>query len=1773
MGPGSLWSFRNTSAGLEGPLYGACRDSLIVVAVCVKFIARRLIPMPPESTSQSTLFRRLIRWLLAGLVLIEALHWWAADRLRETAGDWMEQRGLEFSVGHLRVSLLDLSVIGVNVKAENRQGRGFSARELVLDYSWWQLLRGRVQLPKVALTGVYMDLQSSPGERSRLWELGGWNLGEGQRRDRNFHLTISRAQVRDSELCYRHRPIWTEATCVSIGKLYADSFRLALRRTGDTPLHVDIAAAELEASDLLAWERGHSGYSTVLGRLHGNQVHFAWPGLATTLHSVAAEYFSGCPPQRWAEVVKGLQRLVGHCASARRLAAEGDIHFGFGRKARVQWRQLNGENVVLRRSERRWQDWRAGVIRIHDFNFERPKKRLQWQRGFARAFDWCPRHLRNANSHLCLRAANLDLPERTVFDWSQHLNIQSGSSAINRGYLLDMAQPTRHPIRANNGVFGPLQFSAITRTLSFAHLGIETASGCVPGGLWHKPDHCIAMRGLKSTESFAFRFGSSARDIAWGLSSGPLQLAQFSIGARGQPRAELQALRWRSLDTIGNSGPLSAQDFFIQSLSGCVPRDFLPPDWQPLCAHLNRFAGRGQFAWQGGEDGYAILGELALHRLLLNDSVDAGGGLLLQQFESGNSFYKKRVADNPWLVSAPLPGMPGGINRNSGTREKGRLQRRDSTAEKNSSDLALASIENPNLKINSLALRQLGGCLTESWTRLFYRTSQNDKARAVCFELQSLQQKKPLLFSWQQGIDFSAKAFSVARAEAKTRDNKSLINLSGIELPLARIRHRGTGEFESYAALPGATAERVNSCGPTGREISSLKIHCVNLENLSLGDYFYTYLSPRYLFANLDNSAIKSVRLQGVSAQDLLDIGGVSIAKLELQWFRDKPTRSKIVLQDIAAGTLKLCLPQQAGGHQSMPACVFGRNLHSLGQSGWSIEAVEFKGGGEAAPILQLGRVFTERMSFSANTLDLYGLNINNILFCGLKSFSSENSAEISLADCIETPLISFSDSWVKLGLVADVPRVSLGPLKSEPIAFWQKAGNYLQAGVQSLGWSRFTWNSGAAFSLADLTLQNIRVCTRDTELAVTVAKLKRIRAGDSYHCFGVDKLSMPGLQKIKLSSPWSVQSSVALAGVSIPRKKLGPLKIPKFEIDNISLRGESLAQATGARGCMPRGILKDDKIAPCYELGEFSIGGAQAIHGAAGRQLILSGIKVSNIQLHEQNFPQDLPLKLLSVSAVGAGHLRISREAVDFKELEFKEIGGCFPSGYLDQGDHCFRFSRLLLEGNFHRGRGAELATLQLNDITLLSPSGEELVQGESISLSRLLFTDTEWRLAAGEATHFHFFERHPDSLEFDRHRWMLDFESLRLEDLRYHRPKKTLNIGFIDFLRPRVILLRDLSGNLPMLRKIHELRGFTGIDTITLKEEGAPALLYHLGDLYLKHGTFTWVDHREEFRARLPIRDINFNLSDLSNLAKHPPAVIVVNGRPGGFGEVQIGGTVDYLGNKKWNAELTGYLTSVNLIPAAPYMAKLLGYKILQGQGDAVVNIQVFENQLKGFSDIRLEKLKVRRVRKGDPLPVKSTLIPLNLALWLLKDGQGNIKFAMPVSGNIRDPKFSFSFVFSELLQKSIIDALMSYFTPYGVYLLARYAWGRFRATSFPAIDFEPGSAKLTGLALAQLQRMVVVLSKNPDTRPGICGIANARDWQALYPYSTAGIHWGRGDFYRNPPLGLREELESLAKARSRAVERYLIDAGIKASELIPCAPDYLGREFGRPRVEFSN
>ncbi|SHF19713.1 protein of unknown function [Microbulbifer donghaiensis] len=1744
--------------------------------------------MPPKPSTPTDALRRLLWWLLLGMLLLGAGSAAISALVATRVELWLERRGVETEIDYLQVSVPRLRMVVRGFRGQNSEGRGFYARELMLDYSWWQLIRGRFQLQRAYLEGAYMDLESIDSQEGRLWEVFGWDLTKGKRKDRDFQLIFDWARIHDSQLCYRHGPAWPTPSCLRFDDLQAQDFLLTLQRSGDEPLQLNIAAEDINLRDLLVGEKNAPAYNSALVELELSAARFVHPAASITAERVAVKQFGSCPPRRWAEALRPLRHLVGHCGTARRLQLEGDLQFVFGSDAEVHWRRGTGQGVKLRHRDRRWQNWRAETIALNDFAYVDKQDQLSWTSGGASAFDWCPGGLRNDEHHYCVRAGTLQLPQPVTFDWTGKLSVSAGPSRLQQTQLLDLDGANRNPLTAHLALLGPLKYAGESRTLAVDGVELESATGCTPGQLWQQPEYCVQLAGLHSSDPFQLRFPSREQKQPWGFASGPLKLGQLRLRREDQPQLQLQKLHWQRINLMGGAGssdaPLVVQDFGLQALSGCLPDSMLPREWQSLCAELNTLVGSGNFAWRGGADGYAILGELRLERLLLADRLDSDKGLLLQQLHTGEG-YMRRDADgeNPWIDTAsvastapPLvasPAPPQEVVDEKGLLPAERRRQQEPGSAANTEEAPIANIASPNLNLHSASLSRLQGCLPAPWARLFYDQPQQMPG---CFDMRNLRQHSPLVIAWQGGLDMAVGELTLDRALARTPPGQTLLDLSALRLPSGRIRY--LPQHGVFLSLPHLSLQSLYGCLPGGVSPQS-DTRCADLDDLRLGRKFQLNFDSRQLAADLGGTLADRIRLQEEEGQLVADVHELLAPQLEILWSRRESKPSRIKVENLSVASVQACLPKGAELRAGLPRCVFSKELRTVGENGLRLGETIFKASPAAPSLWSIESVQIDSFFLSPSTLDLHGLDIQQVLFCGLHDLLPASARDIGFADCITARQLDFV-GVSRIGLTPSVPMVELGALEARPVATWQEAGEYVQAGFRHLSWKKLIWDGDPVLWVTDLSMSELRGCAPGAAPRVTVELLEDISDREVGSCYGVREVRLSGTQKIALTSPFSSNGSIELVDLSVGRGADKPLVFERIQLDQFAYGGVPIGRLSGASGCLAAGMLGDSRLAPCYRLGRVEVQSVDRIDTPVGRATLLHGLQIAGVEFSQHDYPGTLPAQLLQMEAIAARHLRIGGGEIEAQQLELQGVSSCIPRGYIDGINHCISTGRLLTSGQYITGeKNLALTQLQLQDIQLLSGDGKQLVRGESVAIAALLSDLSYLRFDWLEAAGFEFFGRREGAPEYHRHSVIGRLAGLRVEQLGYDKVGRRLEIANVDALRPRLILMRNRAGEYPVLEEIAALTGAPPGRVEPVAERAIAAerqFHYHVHDLNVRHGTFTWVDRQGQYRANLPIRAIYLTAHNISNEPDVPPMVVLLNGRPGGFGEIQLAGTIDYLDTRKWNADLTGYINNANLIPATPYMAELLGYKILQGQLDAIFDIRVRENKVDAIAEMKLEKIRVRRVREEDQLPVKSTLIPLNIALLLMEDGNSNVRFSMPIAGDLYDPEFSFSFIFSDLLQSAIMEALFSYFTPLGFYTLAKFAWRRFRAIDFDSIIFQPGSAELSTVAHQQLQEMLQVLREHPEARPGVCGIANPRDWHALHPNSTPDLRGSNAaleQFYRHPPIELLEELEHLALERSRQIERFLIDAGITAAELIPCAPDYNGRDFDEPRVEFSN
>ncbi|SDJ98119.1 DUF748 domain-containing protein [Microbulbifer yueqingensis] len=1738
--------------------------------------------MPEQSAQQSPYRVTQLLWLLVGIVVVTGLLSMVVSLiLEEKAERWLEERGYRADIGYLHLSIPSLRLEVYNLELRNPEGRGLRARELMLDYSWWQLLRRGTRLQRAWVAGMEFDLQSGRGEAGgRVWEVAGWDLGEGgERTDRDLRLLIDDLLIRDSRLCYRDRDAWERPSCMRFTRLSAGDFLLGLERTGDEPLQVQVGAEELALRDLLVSREGATSIHTVVGGLTLRDAFYQRPGHRITATELAAERFASCLPRYWADAIPAFGRVVGHCGIARSLQLEGELLFSFGAGARVQWQRGRGEGVILRQRARRWPDWHAGTLSILAMDFSRADKTLRWREARASNFDWCPPAWRDNHMHACVRAGVFSLPDPTLFDWQDKLLVQTDDVGLQQVQLLDRVREIDRPLTFHRIGGESLAYRGETRTLAIGAFNLESATGCVPARLWELPEYCLQLAGLKAPEQLQFRFAPAGHGMPFGVASGPLRLGQFQLREGAGTQLEVEGLHWARLNLLGGAMPWLVQDFSLRFLAGCVPDALLPADLRPLCARARHVQGRGSFAWQHRRDGYLVAGELLVERLLLAEGLQEPTGLLLTGLRTGPAMLRL----DGGAIEGGAVGKGTDATRRSDAAspdddgaEKGLLRdelaRRRQRAAAAARTVSPTNLDDPNLVLQRLLLARLEGCLPAGWAALFY--SRPD-AMPTCFDVRQLEQESELRLAWQGGVHLRTGAISAERAVAETRGGREILFISDLAVPEALVVWPA-GSAHRQLELPGLSLSRARVCEPgavpAAPDVTAPR--CIEARELELGKAFSLDADTEELALDFSQSGAAWLGLLGAGGDTLAEVETVDIGLLKLAWSRGDEVPDRVRARQVTVAAAHGCLPAGISLRPGLPRCVSADNIRLGGpgsQPAVQLGVTTLKRTPTAEPLWQFDSVEAGRISLGEQALRLYDLEFRGVLACGMRDLLPEAASQRDIGDCFRAPRLEFS-GVTRIGIGKAAPMVELAALESGSIRFWQETGDFARIGAESLNWQQLRWSGGTGLSVTGLTLEGFVGCSPEAVTTALEEVAEALEPRSAEPCVRVRRFELSGSQQLSLGGAFSSDGVMEFGGIVIGGREGPPLEIKSLRLDRLSYGGESpFISLAGASGCLSADWFPGTALAPCYELGPVRVERREQEAGTGAN--LIYGLSVGGGRFTQPGFPSGLPAELLLFRSLKAEAARLGEGEFSARALRIDNLAGCLPAGYVGGVDHCVKLDLLQASFDFRVGeRYLDLAQFRTADLLVLDTDGRRLVRAESIVTARLLLDSGELQLPWLQAEKLGFLGRGKEDPEFQRHGWNGEVKKMRLENLAYSSNRNALEVGRIAIDRPDLILFRSRSGSFPVQQQLEELLGDGDVPGAGESQR----FRYRLHHVSMQAGRFTWLDRQGQFRARVPIREIFVELRGISNHPEDDPATIVLRGQPGGFGKMQLAGELDYLDVQKWNASLTGYLENANLIPATPYIANLLGYKILQGQLDAIIDIVIHENKVDAVADIRLNKVRVRRVRDSDQLPVEESMIPLNVALYLLRDGQGDVRFTMPVTGNLYDPNFTFSFIFSDLLQRAILEALFSYFTPVGFYSLAQLAWQRLTAVHLDSIEFEPGSVELTERARRHLAEVVETLREKPGARPGICGIANARDWHALDPESTPEMYQSRRTreaFYRNPPRAKLSELERLARKRGRAVARYLIDAGITADKFIQCAPDYNGRDFSEPRVEFSS
>ena len=290
----------------------------------------------------------------------------------------------------------------------------------------------------------------------------------------------------------------------------------------------------------------------------------------------------------------------------------------------------------------------------------------------------------------------------------------------------------------------------------------------------------------------------------------------------------------------------------------------------------------------------------------------------------------------------------------------------------------------------------------------------------------------------------------------------------------------------------------------------------------------------------------------------------------------------------------------------------------------------------------------------------------------------------------------------------------------------------------------------------------------------------------------------------------------------------------------------------------------------------------------------------------------------------------------------------------------------------------------------------------------------------------------------------------------------------------------------------------------------------------------------------------------------------------------------------------DLKGKIKAAEMPPLSPYAVKTLGYNLISGEMDADIDLKIIVGKLEGEGDLKFYNPKIEAV---DPQKFKNEggkSIPLQSALKVLRDKDNDVRLKIPISGDVTDPKFSFSDAINQALIKGLTMATLSYLKymlgPYGIAIGIIELGVKVGAKALPGIrlkpvEFQPGASDLDPATMEYLDKMAAIMKEKKDVVLRLCGWATESDRMGpreaveiptsppgAAPLEKKSAPDGEIDAPKDARFPLSDEaMLALAERRADQMEDILVNQhSIKDKRIFICKPEIDKNPDAKPRVE---
>ncbi|WP_374076873.1 DUF748 domain-containing protein [Bdellovibrio bacteriovorus] len=336
-----------------------------------------------------------------------------------------------------------------------------------------------------------------------------------------------------------------------------------------------------------------------------------------------------------------------------------------------------------------------------------------------------------------------------------------------------------------------------------------------------------------------------------------------------------------------------------------------------------------------------------------------------------------------------------------------------------------------------------------------------------------------------------------------------------------------------------------------------------------------------------------------------------------------------------------------------------------------------------------------------------------------------------------------------------------------------------------------------------------------------------------------------------------------------------------------------------------------------------------------------------------------------------------------------------------------------------------------------------------------------------------------------------VFSWEKMALKNIKFKTVPMSFHVDEVHLSQPRtaVILRKDGTLNFKtFLRTITNEKTTTPVSQTPTEEKTSSkdSFDYLVSNLIVANGAVAFADQQIKPNFSADIHGLDGTIGPISPKANQKINVALA-GLVEAYGKFNAKGNVTP-GEKRPSLDLDVDFHNIEMTTFTPYSGRFMGYEIKKGKLFLDLNYTLVNNRIRGKNQVLLDQFTL-----GDKVESEhSTNLPLKLALALMKDRKGQIKFKLPVEGDVNSPSFSFGNLIWTALKNMLINIVAAPFD-----FLASLIGG---GPDLQMVFFEPGTSVLSPNQTEKMDQLVKALDERPNLALEIRGEYQDQDIEAL-------------------------------------------------------------------------